>query len=177
MVDQPGASSLSVLTRGLATGCLEVSGRSGGRNRFSRHIVVPHRVDCWPIFVSGGSSSIESCPVQPLLRPRPGYILDGMKTAEGETRRALSRLRRALEKARREIRALQQLLERSEAEGFPGDDYAEMDEHLGAVTDLVNREQARQQSKILRSGGIGPGRLRGSSGGADRRPGMWGDDS
>ena len=82
-----------------------------------------------------------------------------MRTPEAETRRALARLRRAIEKARREIRGLRELLDRSEAESFPAEDYAEMDEHLSAVTDLVNREQARQQAKILRAGGIGPNRL------------------
>ena len=87
-----------------------------------------------------------------------------MTTHEAETRRALARLRRAIEKARREIRGLRELLDRSEAEGYPADDYAEMDEHLSAVTDLVGREQARQQAKILRSGGISANRLRGSAG-------------
>lgn len=82
-----------------------------------------------------------------------------MRTPEAETRRALARLRRAIEKARREIRGLRELLDRSEAESFPADDYAEMDEHLSAVTELVSREQARQQAKILRAGGIGPNRL------------------
>lgn len=102
-----------------------------------------------------------------------------MKTPEAETRRALARLRRAIEKARREIRGLRETLDRTEADGFPADDYGEMDEHLAAVTELVNREQARQQAKILRGGGIAPGRLRrsgepslrGSGGGkGGRRP-------
>ena len=84
----------------------------------------------------------------------------GTKTPEAETRRALARLRRALEKARREVRGLREGLEESEADGFPGDDYAAMEEHLGAATELVNREQARQQAKILRAGGIASGRLR-----------------
>ena len=83
-----------------------------------------------------------------------------MKTPEAETRRALARLRRAVEKARREVRGLRSTLHSSEADGFPGDNYAEMDEHLAAVTELVNREQARQRAKILRAGGIAPGRLR-----------------
>lgn len=87
-----------------------------------------------------------------------------MKTPEAETRRALARLRRAVEKARREIRGLRELLDRSEAEGYPADDYAEMDEHLSAVTDIVGREQARQQAKILRSGGIAANRLQRSAG-------------
>ena len=86
-----------------------------------------------------------------------------MKTPEAETRRALARLRRALEKARREVRGLREGLDESEADGYPADDYAEMAEHLRAVTELVNREQARQQAKILRAGGIGSGRLRRSA--------------
>lgn len=82
-----------------------------------------------------------------------------MKTTDADIRRALNRLQRALEKARREIRGLSEALEQSESDGFPGDDYAEMESHLAAVVDLVKREQARQQLKILRSGGIAPGRL------------------
>lgn len=95
-----------------------------------------------------------------------------MKTPEAETRRALARLRRAIEKARREVRGLRGALEESEADGFPDDDYAEMEEHLGAVTQLVNREQARQQAKILRAGGIGPGGLQRSKEPFGRRPGV-----
>lgn len=118
-------------------------------------------------------------PASPLQRPGPGAILHGMKTPEAETRRALARLRRAVEKARREVRGLRETLDPAEADGFPGDDYAAMAEHLAAVTELVNREQARQQAKILRGGGIAPGRLRrsgepslrGSGGGeGGRRP-------
>ncbi len=86
-----------------------------------------------------------------------------MNSTDADIRRALARLRRALEKARREIRGLREMLEESEAEGFPGDDYAEMEELLGRTVAMVNREQARQQAKILRSGGISPGRL-GASG-------------
>lgn len=82
-----------------------------------------------------------------------------MKTPDADIRRALNRLQRALEKARREIRGLREALEQSEADGFPGDDYAEMEDHLASVVDMVKREQARQQLKILRSGGITPGRL------------------
>ena len=78
---------------------------------------------------------------------------------DADIRRALARLHRALEKARREVRGLREALEQSEADGFPGDDYAEMESHLVSVVDLVKREQARQQLKILRSGGIAPGRV------------------
>ena len=83
-----------------------------------------------------------------------------MKTPEAETRRALARLRRALDKARREVSGLRELLEQAEADGYPGDDYAEMDAHLVAVAEMVSREQARQQAKILQAGGIGRRRMR-----------------
>ena len=78
---------------------------------------------------------------------------------DANVRRALARLHRALEKARREIRGLRETLEQSEADGFPGDDYTAMEDHLASVVDLVKSEQTRQQLKILRSGGIAPGRL------------------
>ena len=77
-----------------------------------------------------------------------------MTTPDRETRRALARLHRALEKARREVRGLRKLMDASEAEGFPGDDCDQMDEHLAATIALVRQEQARQQAKILRAGGI-----------------------
>ncbi len=81
------------------------------------------------------------------------------KHTDADTRRALARLLRAIEKARREVRGLRAALEQSEADGFPGDDYAAMDSHLVSALDLVKSEQTRQQLKILRSGGIAPGRL------------------
>ncbi len=82
-----------------------------------------------------------------------------MKSPDADIRRALARLRRALEKAKREVRGLHEMLDESETDGFPGDDYAEMEELLGRIVAMVNREQARQQAKILRSGGISPGRF------------------
>ncbi len=94
-----------------------------------------------------------------------------MKTPDADIRRALNRLQRALEKARREVRGLRETLEQAEADGFPGDDYAEMENHLASVVDLVKREQARQQLKILRSGGIAPGRLGAGGRTAVRRDG------
>lgn len=78
---------------------------------------------------------------------------------DADIRRALARLHRALEKARREIRGLRKSLAQSEADGFPGDDYAAMEDHLASVVDLVKSEQTRQQLKVLRSGGIAPGKL------------------
>ena len=89
---------------------------------------------------------------------------------DADTRRALARLHRALEKARREIHGLQEALEQTEADGFPGDDYAEMDNHVVLALELVKNEQTRQQLKILRSGGIAPRSL-GVGGSATMRSG------
>ena len=86
-----------------------------------------------------------------------------MRTAEGEARRALSRLRRSVEKARRELRALRGALERAEGDDFPDDDYRECDEHLAAATEWVGQEEARLRAKVLQAGGLEPGRVRRSS--------------
>ena len=96
-------------------------------------------------------------------RPRgkglPDRNAPQMKPTDADIRRALARLKRALEKSRREIRSLREMLEQSEADGFPGDDYAEMDELLGRVVAMAKSEQARQQAKVLRAGGLSPGQL------------------
>ncbi|MCE2398001.1 MAG: hypothetical protein J4F34_02985 [Gemmatimonadetes bacterium] len=86
------------------------------------------------------------------------------RTPEGEARRGLARLRRAIEKARREVRGLRAALAQAEADGFPGDDYAEMDRHLAAAAELVLREASRQQAKVLRAGGIAPSGVRSRGG-------------
>ncbi len=75
-----------------------------------------------------------------------------MRSAEVEARRGLARLGRALDKVGREIRGLAERLDASEAEGFPGDDCAEMERHVEALRELVGRERARQRAKILREG-------------------------
>ena len=90
------------------------------------------------------------------------------KTPEAEARRGLARLKRAIEKARREVRGLRGALAQVEADGFPGDDYAEMDRHLAAADEIAKRESARQQAKVLRAGGIAPGGLRRRGGSALR---------
>ena len=98
------------------------------------------------------------------------------RTPEGEARRGLARLRRAVEKARREVRGLRAALAQAEADGFPGDDYAEMDRHLAAVAEIALREASRQQAKVLRAGGISPGGVRGRGGPAPLARGGGGGD-
>ena len=87
-----------------------------------------------------------------------------MRTAEGEARRALSRLRRSVEKARRELRVVRGALEQAEGDDFPDDDYRECDEHLTAAAEWVGQEEARLRAKVLHAGGLEPGRVRRSSG-------------
>ncbi len=86
-----------------------------------------------------------------------------MKTAEGEARRSLTRLRRSVEKARRELRILRGALESAEGDDFPEDEYREVAGYLSALDDWLNREGARLRAKVLQAGGIEPGRVRRSS--------------
>ena len=86
-----------------------------------------------------------------------------MAQAEAEARRAANRLRRALEKARREIDALQGALARAEGDDFPRHAYDEARGRIGQVVEFVDEESRRLQHKILVAGGLEPGRLRRAS--------------
>lgn len=86
-----------------------------------------------------------------------------MTTPESEARKALARLRRALEKARREIDALAGILRRAEGSDFPGDEYATADRAIRELVDFTEVEARRLQDKILSAGGLEPGRVRRSS--------------
>lgn len=86
-----------------------------------------------------------------------------MTTVEGEARRALGRLKRALEKSRREMEALKGAIRHAEGEDFPRAEYGEAETAIQDLLDFVEEEGARLQEKILRSGGLEPGRVRRSS--------------
>ncbi len=83
-----------------------------------------------------------------------------MPQAETEARRAANRLRRALEKAYREIDALEGALARAEGEDFPVRAYDEARAEIGRLVEFVDRESRRLQHKILVAGGLEPGRVR-----------------
>ena len=85
-------------------------------------------------------------------------------TAEGEARRALARLGRALEKARRELDSLEGALHRAEGSDFPRGEYEEVRAALSMVEGFLAGEADRLQRKILEQGGLEPGRVRRSSG-------------
>lgn len=85
-------------------------------------------------------------------------------SAESEARKALQRMRRAVEKTLRELDALEGALERAEGDDFPRDRYDELRGHLGLVSDFADEEAQRLQEKILHSGGLEPGRIRRTGG-------------
>ena len=80
--------------------------------------------------------------------------------AVSEARKALNRLRRAAEKAMREMEALEGSLRHAEGDDFPREVYDEQAARLRAVLDFVDEEAARLQEKILHAGGLEPGRVR-----------------
>ncbi len=83
-----------------------------------------------------------------------------MSTAESEGRRALNRLRRAVEKSRREVEALRGALCHAEGDDFPEAEYEDAMNHLMEIESFLDREAARLQEKILAFGGLEPGRVR-----------------
>lgn len=83
-----------------------------------------------------------------------------MDSAEKEARRALARLKRSIEKCRREMGSLRGALQHAEAEDFPEDEYSEAESQLNHVAEWADREGGRLQAKILSAGGLEPGRVR-----------------
>lgn len=83
-----------------------------------------------------------------------------MTSAESEARKALARLKRATEKAERELDALRGALAHAEGDDFPADVYEEVSSALRRVSDFTEEEGTRLQEKILHAGGLEPGRVR-----------------
>lgn len=85
-------------------------------------------------------------------------------TPEREARRALNRLRRALEKAIAGLDNVSGALRNAEGADFPAADFAEAESNLGAVIDFVEAQAERLEEKILHAGGLEPGRVRRTGG-------------
>lgn len=83
--------------------------------------------------------------------------------AEKEARRALSRLTRALEKSRRELETVQGAIRHAEGADFPARAYQEAEAGIERLLTFVEEEGQRLQEKMLRAGGLEPGRIRRSS--------------
>ena len=83
-----------------------------------------------------------------------------MTSAESEARKALNRLRRAMEKAERELSDLEGALVHAEGDDFPSGTYDEVRDALRTVLDFTDEEGERLREKILHTGGLEPGRVR-----------------
>lgn len=83
-----------------------------------------------------------------------------MSSVESEARKALNRLRRALEKTRHEVEAVAGALRHAEGNDFPHAAFDEAVNHLKAVESFVDEQAERMEEKILSSGGLEPGRIR-----------------
>jgi uncharacterized caspase-like protein len=83
-----------------------------------------------------------------------------MTSAESEARKALARLRRALEKSQRELEALRAALVHAEGDDFPEHEYEAAADAVGRALAFTDEEAARLQEKILHAGGLEPGRVR-----------------
>ena len=83
-----------------------------------------------------------------------------MTTVQSEARQALNRLRRALEKTRRELGALKGAIRHAEGGDFPDDAYREADLRVSLLLEFTDEEALRLQEKILEAGGLEPGRVR-----------------
>ena len=85
------------------------------------------------------------------------------ESAEKEARKALVRLRRAVEKSRKEMDSLAGAIRHAEGEDFPEGAYAEAGELVTQLLEFVGEEGRRLEAKILLAGGLEPGRVRRSS--------------
>ena len=83
--------------------------------------------------------------------------------AEREGRRALARLRRSVEKSRKELKTLSGAIRHAEGQDFPEEAYKEAEERLEEVLSFLDEEGRRLEEKILHAGGLEPRRVKRSS--------------
>ena len=83
-----------------------------------------------------------------------------MSTVESEARRSIHRLRRSLEKSRRELAAVVGAIRHAQGDDFPATAYAAAEDHISALMSFVDEESSRLEDQILQSGGLEPGRVR-----------------
>ena len=85
-------------------------------------------------------------------------------SAESRARKALNRLRRAMEKALIELDVLEVALVSVEGEDFPRRAYAGLRSRLSEVLEFTDDEGTRLQEKVLQAGSLEHGRVRRSAG-------------
>ena len=81
-------------------------------------------------------------------------------SAESEARKALNRLRRALEKTTHELDTVRGALEHAEGADFPHREFDAAQSHLAAIESFIDEQAERIEEKILAAGGLEPGRVR-----------------
>lgn len=81
-------------------------------------------------------------------------------SVESEARKALNRLRRALEKTRDEMDAVAGALRSVEGADFPHAEFDAANNHIAAIESFVDEQAERIEEKMLSSGGLEPGRIR-----------------
>ena len=86
-----------------------------------------------------------------------------VESAEKEARKALNRLRRAVEKSRRELEALAGAIRHAEGDDFPLSEYEETRGRMEKILSFLEEEGRRLEAKFLETGGLEPGRIRRSS--------------
>ena len=86
------------------------------------------------------------------------------ESAEKEAKKALNRLRRAMEKGARELDSLEGAVRHAEGEDFPVAEYDGIRHRMDGILDFLEEESSRLEAKILEQGGLEPGRVRRSSG-------------
>lgn len=85
------------------------------------------------------------------------------ESAEKEARKALARLRRAVEKSSRELDALSGAIRHAEGDDYPEEEYDGMRDRMNEILEFLDEEGRRLEEKILQAGGLEPGRVRRSS--------------
>jgi len=85
------------------------------------------------------------------------------ESAEKEARKALARLRRAVEKSSRELDALSGAIRHAEGDDYPEAEYDGMRDRMNEILEFLDEEGRRLEGKILQAGGLEPGRVRRSS--------------
>lgn len=86
-----------------------------------------------------------------------------IESPEKEARRALTRLRRSLEKSLREMDALDGAIRSAEGADFPVAAYDEARGYVDRLLSFLDDEERRLQQKVLAAGGLEPGRIRRAS--------------
>ena len=85
------------------------------------------------------------------------------ESTEKEARKALARLRRAVEKSRRELDSLSGAIRHAEGDDYPREEYEGIRDRMNEILEFLDEEGRRLEEKILSAGGLEPGRVRRSS--------------